>query len=389
MKKLIGCTLSAIVVAVLVLGVLPASAGKPQTDSVFNGNGYPSGPHFNLLIHGKPVEFTCPALTNYFQVTVLGDWSCTNDSSSKPVNNGEYVGSCSKISCLDCEETSQTPICTETNVPNYGNVVNMPRFATSDPITIVMESGRTGPKSQTQPAATTLMVTDWCTESFPDYGVLLGDEARILLPKNPSGLGYAVYAEVLGKPAKNGDGPAFVMVPTGFELIQNEYFVNLDSDADLELLLLGFISPDGIFNPGGGPIELKRSGGTRKTATDISALFKWEGNICYVQGVETEEATFCEDGEGTCVATNLCCKDTTDPADGIYDVCKLQTVDEDGNPVACAEDEDLISGACKYIQNDWVFNIADFVNVLWNVPQNEDVYNVQIRFYPLPLNEEP
>ena len=36
--------------------------------------------------------------------------------------------------------------------------------------------------------------------------------------------------------------------------------------------------------------------------------------------------------------------------------------------------------------NTAIFNIADFVDVLFNV-KNNGTYNVNLRFYPLPLQE--
>jgi len=45
-------TVSAMLVGTLILGILPAIAGQPQ-DVIINSTGYPSGPHFNLNVHGK------------------------------------------------------------------------------------------------------------------------------------------------------------------------------------------------------------------------------------------------------------------------------------------------------------------------------------------------
>jgi len=45
-------TASAMLVGKLILGILPAIAGQPQ-DVIINGTEYPSGPHFNLNVHGK------------------------------------------------------------------------------------------------------------------------------------------------------------------------------------------------------------------------------------------------------------------------------------------------------------------------------------------------
>ncbi len=45
-------TVSAILVGTPILWISPAMAGQPQ-DVIINGTGYPSGPHFNLNVHGK------------------------------------------------------------------------------------------------------------------------------------------------------------------------------------------------------------------------------------------------------------------------------------------------------------------------------------------------
>jgi hypothetical protein len=320
-----------------------------------------------------------------------GDVTCTYND--KPILSGELVGECGdKLSCTGAYE------CSDSGTPKYGNVVNVPRFTTDDPITIVMESGRKGPKSQ--PAATTLMVTDWCTESFPDDGSFpppLGDEGRMLLPKNSDG--YAVYVRVLGKPHKGDNGPEFVMMPLGFESIENEYYdVDTDGDGvpDEEVYLLGFISPDGgVFGPFGDPVTRSGSKGNgAKKATDISPLFEWAGDICYVQGDPVDEALFCE-GVTCDYPTLLCCVDNEPVVDGVivpdgtYDACITPTIDTDADGIGdtCeAGYVDVTDAACKYVENDWVFNIADFVNVLFEI-KNNDTYNVQIRFYPLPLNQ--
>jgi hypothetical protein len=45
-------TVSAMLVGTLIQGVLPVMAGQPQ-DVIINSTEYPSGPHFNLNVHGK------------------------------------------------------------------------------------------------------------------------------------------------------------------------------------------------------------------------------------------------------------------------------------------------------------------------------------------------
>jgi len=52
MRRILMATASAMLVGKLILGILPAIAGQPQ-DVIINGTEYPSGPHFNLNVHGK------------------------------------------------------------------------------------------------------------------------------------------------------------------------------------------------------------------------------------------------------------------------------------------------------------------------------------------------
>jgi len=63
MKRIAIVAVSVTVVATLVLGILPAMAAKPQdagkhnNDVIALSNGFPSGEHFNLNIHGKKADF--------------------------------------------------------------------------------------------------------------------------------------------------------------------------------------------------------------------------------------------------------------------------------------------------------------------------------------------
>ncbi len=69
MKRILASLISLAVVSVLFLGVIPALA-KPDKNNNNNnevkivGNGFPSGPHYNLNIHGKQDGFACPEATS-------------------------------------------------------------------------------------------------------------------------------------------------------------------------------------------------------------------------------------------------------------------------------------------------------------------------------------
>jgi hypothetical protein len=73
MKRTNKFTLAIISVTALFMGFTAAMAGKPL-DVIQNSNGYPSGAHFNLNIHGKDVD----------------TFSCTSDEGGNSVFISEY-----------------------------------------------------------------------------------------------------------------------------------------------------------------------------------------------------------------------------------------------------------------------------------------------------------
>ena len=197
----------------------------------------------------------------------------------------------------------------------------------------------------------------------------------VLLPKNADG--YAVYGRVLGKPT---DDPTFEFASRELDLVEDE--------AGNDLLLLGLVDETGIWicdtgNDDATCILERTSGGKGKgvkKATDITAIFKWTGNICYFAASDCPDA-------GNCTATTYCC-----PDDGNECVLKTDAMFDSGAGQLCSF-ADVAEGVswteeglfCSVIDDEWVFNIADFVDVLFGV-KNDGSYNVQLRFYPLPLN---
>jgi hypothetical protein len=75
MKRKAIIAIAVAVLIALIVAALPAMAAKPQNagkdgtmDVIEKSNGFPSGPHFNLNIHGKdPATFTCPDEDPYFE----------------------------------------------------------------------------------------------------------------------------------------------------------------------------------------------------------------------------------------------------------------------------------------------------------------------------------
>lgn len=361
-------------------------AGKPAgEDGIYLGNGFPSGPHFNLNIIGKKDSFTCPQ--PQYEWTITG----TTDGHSDGHVVGQTINAESCPAGHTCDQGPQV----------FGNVIFVPRVQAAGPggepvpIDILMESGAKGPKGATE--TTSLQVTDWCSEQFD------GDAATLRLPRDPDG--YAVFARILAKPGQDG-GPSFDFTSRNLVLVQDE----MGND----LVLLGLVNETGAFDP----ITLTRydtstSGKGAKRAVDITKIFTYTGDVCYINDVDY----FCPDFGGTnpagCtlrvdengVQQPVCCApvdpDTGTAAESCSDTqvafagCVDSTFDSGTATYVCPSTIDLdgvepeetacaIVPVCRQYTDQWIFNIADFVNVLYGV-QNDGAYLVNIRFYPLPL----
>jgi hypothetical protein len=323
----------------MVIFGLVAEAEKPRDETgVPFGNGFPSGKHYNLNILAKKDHFTCPA----------------------------------------------PEIDPETGQQVFGNVIFIPREQGTDAITILMESGRKGPKGAQDTA--TLQVTDWCSESFPDDGQNKGDCAVLRLPKHDKG--YAVYARITGKPPKDpGEEHKVTITPELFYV---------EDEAGNDLILLGLVDSQGIakFSSDGMTVtridtsDGKRGKGVRK-ATDVTALFLWTGGVAYLQ---EDSSIYCidETGEWVCTELGICAVDID--ADGVYDRADLLTdvgiLGPDGTTLVCPLTDadgvpyEQLVAQYRYYENEWIFNIADFVGYLWHL-DSTGAYHIQVRFYPL------
>ncbi len=179
-------TLSLCAILMLALATT-ASAVKPvDGQGVPFGNGYPSGKHFNLNLIAKKDNFQCPP--------------------------------------------PESDPCTGQQL--YGNVIFIPRIQGNDPINILMESGKKGPKGAQ--GRTVLQGNDCCSESFPDSGSGKGDSAILRLPAHDKG--YAVYARITGKPVGDGEPNATI----------SPDLVYVEDEAGNDLILLGLVDRQGV-----------------------------------------------------------------------------------------------------------------------------------------------
>jgi hypothetical protein len=314
--------------------------------------------------------------------------------------------------CSLCPDSTDGGVCS----PLFGGAIFVPQEPGSDAITILMESGKKGPKGK--PEATTLEVTDPCTETFD------GGPASFRLPEN--GDGYAVYARVVGDPKQN---PQFDLTNPRLKYVMDE--------SGNDLWLLGFVT-NGVFDSDGEALPSRYDGSKKgkgvQKAVDITSLFLWSGDVCYLEESDWED--YCgwvdadmdgvvDEGESDCSVSYYCCIDVDSNSD--YEYCQsLMTGDtcEELTPLSnlCCDDNDSefpgpeycapleactepseswtgsfsyepVTAYCKHYGTEtsgvWVFNIAEFVGLLFDV--HSDVDNtgssvIQIRFYPLPLN---
>jgi hypothetical protein len=386
MKKIIKLNLLLVLIFAFASVVY---AGKPaDEEGNYFGNGYPSGPHYNLNIIFKKSMFTCPDQEYYLQ--------CPD-------------GQTLVKDCADCPDGA-LGTCTPTNIPIYGGVIFAPQEPGNDPVTILMESGKKGPKRN--PGATSLEVTDWCTETID------GGPAAFRLPANDKG--YAVYARITGDPKQNPQ----------FDLTNPRFHYVMDENGN-ELWLLGFVT-NSVYGPDGQVLSRYDSGkkGRKvRNATEITPFFWWMGSVCYFDATD-----YCSGGD--CTTVEYCCLDVD--GDGDYENCAFLSnvgVDPDldgnfecpttdqywcctdtdpdfpgyehcdefaydpNNPLPCPDSNatletgalaNYVEASCKtYDDWTWIFNIADFVGFLFDVESdktNTGSVVLKLRFYPLPLN---
>jgi len=204
------------------------------------------------------------------------------------------------------------------------------------------------------------------------------------LPKNDNG--YAVHARITGKPGDDGE-PKVDISPELFYV---------EDETGNDLVLLGLADRNGIATFSSDGMTLTRTDTDSSTkgkgvqkVTNVTPHFEWTGEVCYVQ---SDGDIYCIDeyGDNTCTFLGLCCVEPD--LDGIYGSCALLTdvgqVAEDGTtlqrPATDINGDPYISveAQCQSYENEWVFNVADFVGYLWDLDTTGS-YVIKVRFYPL------
>jgi len=236
MKRIAIVIVAVLMVTALVLGVSVAMAAKPQKSGSGKGvialsNGFPSGPHETLNIHGKKADYQCEEC-----VPIPGEVQC--------------------------------------------NVVNIPEYTTNG-VNISYVSGRKVKIDE-------LTVFDSCS-GFPGDT----DGAEVWLPYEPEG--YWVFARATGKPAQGDpNDPYYVPRQIIFQNDENSpvaysLFGNVTNPDEIPLVFpLGVITKDGAYKVMStnelGEYLLVRfdsepagKGKGKNQGKDITDMFMWSG----------------------------------------------------------------------------------------------------------------
>ena len=240
LKRIALVVISVLIVVTLILGASVAMAAKPQKsgsgkDVIALSNGFPSGPHETLNIHGKKADYQCVEC-----VPIPGEVQC--------------------------------------------NVVNIPEYTTEN-VAISYVSGRKVKIDE-------LTVFDSCA-GFDNPGQ--EDGAEVWLPYEPEG--YWVFARTLGKPAKGDpNDPLYEPRQIIFQNDENSpiaysLFGEVTNPDEVPLVFpLGVITKDGAYKVMStnelGEYLLVRfdsepagKGRGKNVGKDITDMLMWSGSV--------------------------------------------------------------------------------------------------------------
>lgn len=338
-----------------------AFAAKPQSngagkDVIASSNGFPSGLHFNLVIHGK----------KFFDES-----NCVGD------------GGKSVFTPLDSTEGAQEE---DQKLQMFVNKKS---------------------------SLSTLVVKDKCTEAFDN------DPAQVQLPTNiqtDEGTvkiegGFWVFARVLGTPNNDkGETSNIALWPDpnieACDLFDNATGTEsdcFDSNGNKQdFVELGWVDKNGVYkceelntceDQGLVRYDTGSPGKGAKKAVDITPLFLWTGVGCIDPNDDGQILAndFDDvDGSGTLNATDTLngsaiTQDHVDAAELEAGTIPNSDIDTDAEfealLIILGQDETF--EACVFEEDTWVFDVFGADLVIQNQTlTNDGVKNLQIRFYP-------
>jgi hypothetical protein len=294
-------------------------AAKPL-DVIQLSNGYPSGEHFNLNIHGKHTN-TCDSTEPGGRSVFVPEYG---EATIEYVSNKK--SSITELTVLDP--------CGGFNGPNDSAKVQLPSESQGYYVFAALKGK-------------------------PQNGSEPGSGSSVRLWPNP-------VLEVCNDTAEpNPDFPTYTSCP--------------DTGTEGETVMaLGLVTNTGAYEmTDAGLVRFDNSTDTngkgRSKATDITGLFMWSGFVC--------DATLDSDGDGVLDVDDLASADIN--GDGVVDSNDIPDINGDGSvdetDLKLFMETNL---SCTYYENEWVFNVADLV-VQDQTIQNDGTKLLKIRFYPV------
>ncbi len=327
MKRIIIGIVSVTLLSALILGAVPAMAAKP-IDVQYQSNGFPSGQHFNLNLHGRdPATYTGNPTGNAVIVALNGSSTIEYLSNKKNRNNTE-------LTVLDS--------LAENFGPDY------------DPAQVYLP-----------------------------YNIL--DESDNTV--KPAG-GYYVYGRILGKPNNSSEGPSNILLTQNF-IVQAANSANDTTDGwpfgfdpDDDLLGLGLVTTngnlyvptvDGTFErfdpPTDDPNEKGKGNKQGKSkAVEITDLFKWTGYVSDNMSLDLNYNGYLDIGDVPAEWEAI----YGNPIDGVVSEAEFQAW----------LDYQVTIGEAVFNEGIWIFDVADMV-ISGQTIVNDGTKNFQIRFYPV------
>ena len=333
MKRRIVLVVTALTLVALLVGAVAVMAAKPQKsgsgkDVIALSNGFPSGQHFNLNIHGKdPETFVCDATSGGKSVFIAEYGNSTI----------QYVSN-KKASVYD--------------------------LTVLDPCAMPDPYG------------------DGVAKVQLPYKVMVDDTPT------PAG-GYYVFARILGKPNNSKVEPSSNIILYPNTVVEacndpgdNLGFSNYTECPENPELMLGLIVGNNIYVPDPGEQVLRRfedptaKGRGKSKAVDITRLFTYTGWVV----------------DATLDANDDEVIDINDVPEADYDGDPLTPDNRDYNNDGSVDEADVEAWLTDmaaldppmawYFANEWIFNIADLVITEQGL-ENDGTKLVQLRFYPV------
>ena len=364
MKAILLSLVSTFMSIILVVAAPPALAGKPQ-DVIEKSNGFPSGKHFNLNIHGKWFDYMCDPVPggNSVFVCLYGEQTIEYVSNKKSSLTELLV----LDPCSDC----------------FHNAPDLDPVSVMLPDKIELDTGEVIP-----------------AEGYWVFGRILGKPNNGKDCANPDADGKCpssiIWETNMVKQACNDDG--------------TEDFMNY---TDCDEVALGAIVGDNLYTPDPDTglytrFDTEETKGKGKSkATDITPLFTYTGWVSWGQCPDTngdDEITVDDisydinidiDGSGIVDTVEWImyhpdtnCDGVIDGIDATYFADNGPTyglvTDRDGDGDVDVDDWYLYQeslGHSSYEMNSWIFDIADLVYTEQGFV-NDGTKLFQIRFYP-------